>query len=101
MLTDYQLRTIVDNQKAEIDKLSRERDEANFYNASLLEENNRLAKMFSFAGLSPEELKGIHKLIQKQIAFISKMQTGNDTHEVYTAVDALVSLASLVSKPTD
>lgn len=69
-------------------------------NSRLDKENQMLEDKLSFTGLTVDELQGIHRLIQGQIAFISKMQTGNDTHEVYTAVDALVSLASLVSKPT-
>jgi len=60
-----------------------------------------LQKQLSFTGLTTEELQDIHGLITGQIAFISKMQTGDDTHEMYTAVGTLVSLASLVSKPTD
>ena len=71
------------------------------YNRSLSREVEYYKKILPLTGLHPEELQGIHGLIQSQIKFIADLQTGNDTHEIVSAVSSLVDLASLVSKPTE
>ena len=73
------------------------------YNRSLYlsREIEYYKKILPLTGLHPEELQGIHGLIQSQIKFIAELQTGNDTHEIVSAVSSLVDLASLVSKPTE
>lgn len=71
------------------------------YNRSLSREVEYYKKILPLTGLHPEELQGIHGLIQSQIKLIADLQTGNDTHEIVSAVSSLVDLASLVSKPTE
>lgn len=71
------------------------------YNRSLSREVEYYKKILPLTGLHPEELQGIHGLIQSQIKFIAELQTGNDTHEIVSAVSSLVDLASLVSKPIE
>lgn len=71
------------------------------YNRSLSREVEYYKKILPLTGLHPEELQGIHGLIQSQIKLIAELQTGNDTHEIVSAVSSLVDLASLVSKPTE
>lgn len=84
-----------------IDKWKKDYEEIRLYNTKLLEENKELSSRAFNTGLTTEELQGIHGLIQGQIKFIAELQTGNDTHEIVSAVSSLVDLASLVSKPTE
>ena len=84
-----------------IDKWKKDYEEIRLYNTKLLEENKELSSRAFNTGLTTEELQDIHGLIQGQIKFIAELQTGNDTHEIVSAVSSLVDLASLVSKPIE
>jgi hypothetical protein len=94
MFNQTETAMIIERQKAEIDRLSND-------NLSLRDKVEALSKSVLVTGLTTEELQGIHGLIQSQIKLIADLQTGNDTHEIVSAVSSLVDLASLVSKPIE
>tara|TARA_R110000868_G_scaffold377881_1_gene643245 strand:- start:1075 stop:1404 length:330 start_codon:yes stop_codon:yes gene_type:complete len=109
MFNDYELKSTIESQKKTIDELSEQRDYYIQYNSVLELKckalDTRQAETFAFAGLSGDELQGIHGLIQKHISLLSELQekvkSPSDVYELNTGVESLATLASLVSKPTD
>lgn len=69
------------------------------------ESYKEMKQKLSLIGLTTEELQGIHELIGMQIKLISELQSqvecDTDVVDLANPINALTSLVSLVSKPTD